>query len=172
MPQLVSAFVLAVLLVASVAAHAGPPSWSKKIDGAGRFKILKAFDDLAVLDKETGLVWEKAATTAGTWRNALRVCALRNTGGRMGWRMPSLEEILTLVDPNETTPAMPDGAPFENVFGVDFWTANSEQADATLAITISLDVFQLESIPKTGTSRKVLCVRGPGGAAESVRGGE
>ncbi len=172
MPKLVPALALAAALAVAASVHAGPPSWSKKIDGAGRFKILKAFDDAAVLDKETGLVWEKTATTAGTWRNALRFCALRNTGGRMGWRMPALEELLTLVDPNETTPAMPDGAPFENVLSTAFWTANEEQADPTLAVTVNLDVFILGSVPKTGFSRKVLCVRGPGGAAESVRGGE
>jgi hypothetical protein len=172
MPHLALVFVLSAALAAATTAHAAPPSWSKKIDGAGRFKILKAFDDLAVLDKETGIVWEKTATTAGTWRNAFRICALRNTGGRMGWRMPSLEELLTLVDPNETSPAMPDGAPFENVLGTAFWTANEEQADPTLAVTVNLDVFILNSVPKSGVSRKVLCARGPGGAAESVRGGE
>lgn len=172
MQKPLSALVLAAVLTAAAVSHAGgPPSWSKKIDGAGRFKILKGFDDLAVLDKETGLVWEKIATTAGTWRSALRLCALRNTGGRMGWRVPALEELLTLVDPNETTPALPDGAPFENVLTTSFWTANQEQADSTLVVTVNLDVFSLGSDSKTGVSRKVLCVRGAGGSTESVRGG-
>ena len=35
-------------------------SWDKKIDGSARFKVLDAFNNEAVLDKETGLVWELA----------------------------------------------------------------------------------------------------------------
>lgn len=166
-----SLIVLTATLASASATQAGALSaWDKKIAGAGRFKVLKAFNDAAVLDKETGLVWEKTASLGGNWRSTLRFCALRNTGGRMGWRVPALEEILTLVDPSETTPALPAGAPFENLLNTFFWTANEEEGDPTLAVTVSLDVFMLSGAAKTA-SRKVLCVRGGRGSTTPTRAG-
>jgi len=171
MRRIIASLTLTAALASTTVTQAGAlPAWDKKITGPGRFKVLKSFNDAAVLDKETGLVWEKTASLAGNWRNALRFCALRNTGGRMGWRVPALEEILTLVDQNQTTPALPDGAPFENVLSTSFWTANEEEGDPTLVVTVSLDVFTLSGAPKT-VSRKVLCVRGGRGSTAPVRGG-
>jgi hypothetical protein len=161
---------LAVVLHASPAYAGALPTWDKKIDSPGRFKLLAAFDGAAVLDKETGLVWETSATLVSGFRNALRFCALRNHGGRMGWRMPALEELLTLVDQSNTTPALPDGAPFTNVTGTRFWTANEEETDPTLVVTVFLDAFDLSAATKTST-QKVLCVRGGRGSTTFGRGG-
>lgn len=171
MRTFIAGLVVTAVLASALAVQAGPPpAWDKKIPGQARFKVLRAFNDAAVLDKETGLVWEKTASLAGNWRTTLRFCALRNTGGRMGWRVPALEEILTLVDPAESTPALPDGAPFENLLSTFFWTANEEEGDSTLAVTVSLDVFMLSGSLKSA-SRKVLCVRGGRGSATPARAG-
>jgi hypothetical protein len=171
MRRFVRSLTVLALFGAATARAGALPTWDKRIDGANRFKVLSALDGEAVLDRETGLVWEKVASLPGNWRNALRFCALRNTGGRMGWRLPALEELLTLVDPDETTPALPPGAPFENVFTTSFWTANEEEGDPTLAVTVNLDVFSLSGALKTSGSRKVLCVRGGRGSATGTRGG-
>jgi len=48
--------VAATALLRAFPAEAKPPSWDKLIPKPGRFKVLKAFGDEAVLDKETGLV--------------------------------------------------------------------------------------------------------------------
>src|SRR3989304_768790 len=37
-----------------------PPTWSQKLPAAQRFELV--LDGYAVLDKETGLVWEKSPT--------------------------------------------------------------------------------------------------------------
>ena len=77
-------------------------SWSNKIEDASeRFLVLAEFNDEAVLDKETQLVWErKPSTTTYLWQNARFVCAQKAVGWRGGWRLPSFYELSSLVDPS------------------------------------------------------------------------
>jgi len=70
----------------------------------------------AVLDKETGLVWQRAAGSAKTSLQAAVVASTTAVvGGRKGWRLPAIEELLSLVDPTATNPTLPAGSPFVNV---------------------------------------------------------
>ena len=58
--------------------------WDRRIDNANRrFRILNEFKGDAVLDKETGLVWErKPEKEAVPWPNARLVCAKGGRGPR------------------------------------------------------------------------------------------
>ena len=59
MKKLLSSLIAIVaLVVLAGVAEAKPPSWDKVVNGTGRFKVLNGFNGEAVLDKETGLVWE------------------------------------------------------------------------------------------------------------------
>ncbi len=75
-------------------------SWSVKIDdGAKRFKILKDFNNAAVLDKETQLVWERRPNHDFLkWEDAVIHCQNAAVGGRMGWRLPSMTELSSILD--------------------------------------------------------------------------
>lgn len=94
-----------------------PPTWSQKLPASERFELV--FDDAAVLDKETGLVWAKDANIAGetkTWLNAILYCRRLNIADRKGWRLPTVEELASLLDMSQSSaPYLPSGHPFENV---------------------------------------------------------
>jgi hypothetical protein len=91
------------------------PSWDQKIT-TGRFVVLGNWNNEAVLDRETGLVWEKEA---GTGKIDLQFASLHclalTKGGRMGWRLPTVPELTSLVDPSQSNPALPSGHPFNRV---------------------------------------------------------
>ncbi len=70
--------------------------------GAGEERF--TFSDLTATDKSTGLVWTRDANIAGremAWDNALRFIKQLNGkkyGGFSDWRLPTKDELLTLVD--------------------------------------------------------------------------
>jgi len=98
----------------------------KALPTAQRFVILPAFNSEAVLDKETGLVWEKSPqTTTARWSVARRTCIEKTVGGQKGWRLPSMPELSSLVDPSVAPPGptLPPGHPFLAVQPNVYWTA-------------------------------------------------
>ena len=97
-----------------------------------RFAILPAFTNDAVLDKQTGLVWEKSPqTTSARWIVAHRTCIEKNVGGQKGWRLPSLPELASLVDPSVAPPGptLPPGHPFLAVQSAVYWSATRADED-------------------------------------------
>ena len=153
---------VSLVLLTAAAASAKPPSWDKQIDGAGRFKILAAFDGDAVLYKETGLVWERAPVDAtADWANAVSDCTFVGTGGRAGWRLPRIEELLSILDTTATPPA---GHPFDLPSG-PYWSATTPATDTGPNTGAAWSVL-LGSGPATGVKTLPMrrwCVRGGAG---------
>jgi hypothetical protein len=77
----------------------------------------KAPQDDVVLDKETGLLWERspAADEKTTWDAAILYSYMKAVAGHRGWRLPAIEEPLSLVDPNQGNPTLPPGHPFLHI---------------------------------------------------------
>jgi len=166
MTRLALCLASAALLLASGAA-AKPPSWDLRIDKAARFKVLKAFGSQAVLDKETGLVWEQApGAQADSWSIAMTICLRTAIGGRGGWRLPRFEELATLIDP--ASGAMPVGHPFDAPPG-DYWTATTHFDDSgpLSDLVLLLDSEDGATIftakDSSGFLIRVWCVRGGAG---------
>ena len=172
---LIAAAAIAVLIVFAQIGWADddddrPPSlhsWSEQITKR-RFNVLSQFGGEAVLDKETGLVWEQSPTTATfpwtgspTVLDALSHCYQLEVGGRKGWRVPSIEELASLVDAlqgSPTTPALPAGHPF-NVQPTTHWSSTTNASDATRAWAVGFSTGTVFNPVKTGL-REVWCVRG------------
>jgi hypothetical protein len=154
------------------------PSWDQTLScttlaTCPRFIVLSNFNSAAVLDRETGLVWERTPG-AGTRQRfeAIRYCLERQTGGRMGWRVPKAEELFSLIDPSAIGPfdstspaALPAGHPFANV--ADNFMATSaigppflSSGRGYVAVSIQSGVIQTTG---TGDLYRTWCVRSAGG---------
>ena len=138
-----------------------PPTWSMKIpcdtaQNCPRFVVLTDFNSDAVLDKETGLVWEKSpGTTVHTWQDAQFQCFGRYWGGRGGWGPPRMEELSSILT------FLPVGHPFANVdtASADFyWSTTSLAGDNTQAWALKASTQKGWRL-KT-ESHLVWCVRG------------
>lgn len=72
--------------------------------------------DDVVFDKETGLIWERSpAPDKKAFDAAIVYSTTRTAARRKGWRLPALEELLSLVDPGANNPTLPAGHPFVNL---------------------------------------------------------
>jgi hypothetical protein len=169
---------IAALLVSSGASLAqttavGPyyatPSWDQTIactttSSCPRLVVLANFDNNAVLDRETGLVWERSPSETRIPLN-LDLCRGLAVGSREGWRIPTLSELRTLIDSSQTNPALPPGHPFTNLH-LDptdtYWTLTEDLLNPGRFLLVSFALPKAEgaSFPDTAFGR-FWCVRGP-----------
>jgi hypothetical protein len=150
--------------LAQAATSNGPyyaePAWDQKLAPATRFIVLTDWNSEAVLDRETGLVWEQAPETApAVWSFARVVCSRKTVGGRFGWRLPSVYELASLMDPTQSNPALPLGHPFTNVQS-EYWSATTSAVDPTRAWHVSLFLGNVGSLGFKVNEGQVWCVRG------------
>jgi hypothetical protein len=146
------------------------PSWDQTFPAVTRFVILSNMNSEAVLDRETGLVWERTPGGGETDFLGARIsCFLRSSGGRKGWRLPSVDELTTLLLPtpfNPTfTPALPPGHPFDlsNIaLGASVWSSTADPS-AVYAVGLAQGNLLVAPPPPSQTQSHRWCVRGPGG---------
>ena len=137
-------------------------NWDKALPAASRFVVLPTFNNDAVRDNETGLVWEKSPqVTTSTWRGARFACINKNVGGRKGWRLPAISELASLIDPSAAVPGptLPPGHPFLNVQSAHYWSAPTSAEAPVDAWAVNFNDGLLFLVTKT-ISLQVWCVRG------------
>jgi hypothetical protein len=103
-----------------------PPTWDQILpaddsttpDGCNSSRFKCVMGGNAVVDKETGLVWEKLPdTSTRQWPAASGVCFSKTVFNRSGWRLPTIEELATLWP-------LPVGHPFTIVQSY-YWSATT-----------------------------------------------
>lgn len=179
----------AVRPAAAQTTAAGPyyatPSWDQTLSctaltSCPRFIVLSNMGSRAVLDRETGLVWERtpqssmevAQTNADlTWNSARALCLGKGLGGRRGWRLPSITELTSLMEPDlgDLVPggALPAGHPFSVPDaagpGVRYWSATSVAGSPGFAWAVTFRRNSIETLSKTDIQPLfplAWCVRG------------
>jgi hypothetical protein len=152
-------------------------SWDDQINNPTRFKVLPEFNNEAVLDRETQLVWQRdlgiiygSTVLRTSWETSNVACLDSNIGGRKGWRLPSAEELASLTDLTQAGPTLPAGHPFLNVsFATTddvYWTNTSYLSGTVLVVCFGTTCKGggegIRSVYVTLNTRSLLrwCVRG------------
>jgi hypothetical protein len=115
-----------------------------------------------VKDNLTGLIWLKNSNCFGakTWLQALAdanglaspACGLSDGSTAGQWRLPNVRELLSLIDYNAFSPAIPSGTPFTGVqASVRYWSSTVVANNAVLnAWDIDFDIGTVNrNQPKT-----------------------
>ena len=152
----------ALAVTSGVGPYYATPSWDQTLPSSTRFIVLTNMNSQAVLDRETGLVWEQSpSSTLDTWFNQSFHCINLNTGGRTGWRLPTIQELLSLVDRSQSDPALPSGHPFGNVLSADYWSASTVASGTSFAWTVLFPTGHVHSgFDKSSDTTLAWCVRG------------
>jgi hypothetical protein len=136
------------------------PPWDQTLPAADRFVLVMG--GVAVLDKETGLVWDKSPLTGSLmWSVAGQSCVASQVGGRKGWRLPSVPELASLVDPAQQLPALPPGHPFGNIqVSLNYWSASTNADTTTNAWSVNFGNGTVRHNSIKTDSNYYWCVRG------------
>jgi hypothetical protein len=142
------------------------PAWDQKQAAATRFIVLTDWNSEAVLDRESGLVWEQTPSGASAgWSSARGTCANLSKGGRKGWRLPAFDELASLVDPSQSTPALPASHPF-TIGGQVYWSATTNFEDSTQAWIVNFQGSSSVAPNPKVAGLLTWCVRGGGPLSE------
>ncbi len=137
-----------------------PPTWSQALPAAQRFELV--LGGAAVLDKETGLVWEQSPSTAlRPWGESMYACQSALVGNKKGWRLPTVEQLESLVDATMYPYiVLPSGHPFANI-DWSYWSASTiatNTADAWVVSFLNGDLYHFDK--NGGFFYRAWCVRG------------
>ncbi len=132
--------------------------------------IVAAQPHKTVIDENTKLEWLYDGAGYGTWYEAFDYCDNLNYAGHSDWRLPSIKELMTLIEYNREwrLPLEFSDSGWQN--GV--WSGTDDPADQEKAFySDGYGVSKLEDLnygyeieyrTKTNTNHSYICVRGSG----------
>ena len=151
----------------STGAYYATPSWDQTLPDATRFVLLSNFASQAVLDRNTGLTWQRQGIVASSFNAAIAICRESNAGGHYGWRVPAITELQTLMDNSNGVSSVPP-APFEVDGSYNYITTTLDETDVSRfgmlrANASPQNVWSAYRGTNFGRGVAVLCVRGGAG---------
>jgi len=144
------------VLIVAILAGAGTVARSVAADApCGQYSI---WSDGTVHDNYTELVWQRSLAQNGmTWNDAMSFCGSAGQGTLpgCGWRLPSVNELQTIVDDSTSNPAI-DSATFPNTGSGPYWTSSLDGPGQ--AWTVAFFYGELQPVATSGAVA-VRCVR-------------
>lgn len=130
------------------------------LSSSSRFTVLGDFNNEAVRDNTTGLIWELSPRMeVYEWDWAHRQCSSSAVGGRTGWRVPTVDELSSLVDVSSRDLKLPAGHPFTHVESAIYWSSTKHKDNSGYALFVNLSSGRSAALEKYMASF-VWCVRG------------
>jgi hypothetical protein len=94
-----------------------------------RFIVGTGAESGCITDNLTGLMWDLSGNISGggvNWTQALSDCDNHNLGGYTDWRLPNIHELESLINAEETDPALwLNGQGFSSVIGDSYWSSTT-----------------------------------------------
>ena len=130
--------------------------WGQELEG--RY-VVSGSEELVFEDQATGLIWQDAQADVDNWESALSYCEQLTHGGHSDWRLPNINELLTLVNKKLYTPA--STFPGEITFPCSLWSSTSyiDNEYGAFAWVVSLGGGGIERQRKEDFNPRALCVR-------------
>lgn len=126
---------------------------------AGWYTISGTGATATVTDNKTLLVWQQSPSTSTMkWQDAIDYCK-KNTANlpSSGWRLPSLNDLLTLVDVSRNSPTIDLNA-FPDTLSDYFWSSSADAGSLGNAWLVNFGNGSSYT-GGTGLTNRVRCVR-------------
>lgn len=118
-----------------------------------------------IADRETNLIWQDDYSDNNdrvkytTWRSAIEYCENLSLGGYDDWRLPNVNELLSLVKyNNQYAPAT--FQEFQKIKSNYYWTSTTYAREPKEAWTVSFYLGNTRNFNKRSENYYVRCVRG------------
>jgi hypothetical protein len=115
-----------------------------------------------VTDCNSGLIWQQGDDqndSGRTWREALDYCAGLELAGHHHWRLPTIEELRTLVDPGRSDPTI-NTRYFPDCYSYHYWSSSTSATNPDDAWLVAFYFGHAHWYPKDVVFCYVRCVRG------------
>lgn len=130
------------------------------------------YGDGKIRDNLTNLVWQKCSkdlnndsTCSGSvantsWVDAISYCENLTLGGHSDWRLPNVNELLSINDSSAVNPSI-NTYFFPNTFNGNYWSSSTNIVWTGLRTLVDFSSGYITHYGSTSSPVGVRCVRGP-----------
>jgi len=135
----------------------------KSRDAINRYMMKNLHRDEVVVDQETGLMWQQAASSehmlyslAAEWIKNLNK---RGFAGFNDWRLPTLEEAMTLLEQSPNSAGLYIDPIFNSKQRSWMWTADRGEADSAWYVNFNYGYSRLNRIKSSNNHVRAVRLR-------------
>lgn len=128
-----------------------------------------ADNDEVVVDRTTGLMWQRLPDSNYQWQEAITYCNQLSYGSYDDWRLPTYHELRSLVHYGQTPPTI-DWSAFTSAFSHSEWTSTPDAASGSNAWYVYFTLGETAVAARTdGKSARCVRLGSVGGTRAVVR---